>query len=77
MLRHSCTIIHCIRYVFSYLNKNAERKKSLAPDKSFRKTFEEKEGNFKQIGVFKEAQIPTELDLKSVRIGLRGVSPIK
>ena len=41
-----------------------QSEKVRAPDKSFRKTFEEEEGNFKQIGAFKEAQIPTELDVK-------------
>ena len=54
-----------------------QNEKVRAPDKSFRKTFGEKEGNFKQIGVFKETQIPTELDLKPFRIGIGGVSPIK
>ena len=52
-------------------------KKGRALDKSFKKTFGEKEGNFKQIRVFKEAQIQIELDLKPFRIGIGGVSPIK
>ena len=46
---HSCTIIHCIthciRYMFSYLKEECRAKKGLASDKSFRKTFEEKECN--------------------------------
>ena len=45
--------------MFSCLKQECRVKKGRAPDKSFRKTFEEKKGNFKQIGVFKEAQIPT------------------
>ena len=48
---HSCTIIHymtyCIRYMFSYLKYECRRKKDLAPDKSFRKTFGEKEDKFR------------------------------
>ena len=50
--------------------------KGHASDKSFSKTFGEEEGIFKQIKVQK-AQIPTELDLKPFRIGLKGVSPTK
>ena len=52
-------------------------KKGLALDKSFKKTFGEKEGIFKRIKVFKKKQIPNELDLKPFRIGIRVVSPIK
>ena len=47
---HSCTIVHymtyCIRYMFSYLKCECRMKKGLAPDKSFRKTFGEKEDKF-------------------------------
>ena len=50
---HSCTITHCIGHMFSYLKKECRVKKGLTPDKSFRKTFEEKEGNLKKIRVFK------------------------
>ena len=48
---HSCTIIHymtyCIRYMFSYMKYECRMKKDLAPDKSFRKTFGEKEDKFR------------------------------
>ena len=44
---HSCTVIHymtyCIIYMFSYMKYECRMKKDLAPDKSFRKTFGEKE----------------------------------
>ena len=47
---HSRTIIHymthCIRYMFSYLKYECRMKKGLALDKSFRKTFGEKEDKF-------------------------------
>ena len=47
---HSCTIIHCmtycIRYMFSYPKQECKVKKGLAPDKSFRKTFVEKQDKF-------------------------------
>ena len=46
---HSCTIMHCmthcIRYMFSYLKQECIMKQGLASDKSFKKTFGEKEGN--------------------------------
>ena len=46
---HSCTIIHCmthcIRYMFSYPKQEYRVKKGLALNKSFQKTFGEKEGN--------------------------------
>ena len=43
---------HCIKYMFPYLKQEYRVKKGLALNKSFKKTFGEKEG--KQIGVFKE-----------------------
>ena len=46
-------ITHCIRHMFSCLKQECRVKKGHAPDKSFRKTFEEKEGNLKKIRVFK------------------------
>ena len=36
---------HCIRYMSSYMKQECRVKKGLAPNKSFRKTFGEKEGN--------------------------------
>ena len=54
---YSCTIIHCmtrcIRYMFSYMKEEYKVKKGLTPNKSFRKTFEEKKGKSKQIEVSK------------------------
>ena len=48
---HSCKVIHhiafthYIRYIFSYLKQEYRVKKGLASDKSFKKTFGEKEEN--------------------------------
>ena len=48
---HSCKVIHpiafthYIRYMFSYLKQECRVKKGLALNKSFRKTFGEKESN--------------------------------
>ena len=46
----SFIIIHhttyCIRYMFPYLKYEYRRKESPTPDKSFRKTFGEKEDKF-------------------------------
>ena len=43
-----------------------------APDKSFRKTFREKEGSIQTRSEF--SKIPTELDLKSLWLALGGKS---
>ena len=64
---HSCTIIHCmtycIRYMFSYLKQEFIVKKGLTLDKSFRKTFGEKE----------DLQRTSNLN----QTGIRGVNPDK
>ena len=82
MLRH---VIHAQSYiawqlhqVYIFLSETGmQSEKVCAPDKSFKKTFGEKEGIFKRIKVLKKKQIPNELDLKPFRIGIRVVSPIK
>ena len=57
---HSCTITHCmthcIKYMFSYLKEERRMKKSLPPDKSFRKTFEEKEVNSNRLEFSKNSE---------------------
>ena len=42
---HHIAFTHCIRYMFSYLKQECREKKGLALNKSFRKTFREKEDN--------------------------------
>ena len=49
-----------------------QSKKVCAPDKSFRKTFGEKEGNIQTRSEL--SKIPTELDLKSLCLALGGKS---
>ena len=59
---HSCKVIHhiafthCIRYVFSYLKQECRVKKGLVPNKSFRKTFEKKEGNLSRSKLSKNSE---------------------
>ena len=66
---HSCTIIHCmtycIRYMFSYLKQECRVKKmkGFALDKSFRKTFKEKEGNLNR-SKFSKISNPNQLTTK-------------
>ena len=52
----SFMIIHCITHLHqiyvSCLKQECRVKKGRAPDKSFRKTFEEKEGNIQTISEF-------------------------
>ena len=55
-------IIHCIRYIFLF-EIGMQSKTVHTPDKSFRKTFGEKEGNIQTRSEFSK-KIPTELDLK-------------
>ena len=55
--------LHQIYIVLSETGLQSEEVRT--PNKSFRKTFEKRKYSNK-IRVFKEAQIPTELDLKSL-----------
>ena len=42
---HHIAFTHCIRYMFFYLKQEYRVKKGFVPDKNFKKTFGEKEGN--------------------------------
>ena len=62
--------LHQIYIVLSETGMQSEEARAL--DKSFRKTFGEEKRKYSiKIRVFKEAQIPTELDLKPLCLGTR------
>ena len=60
---HGHTMHKTLHQIYIFLSETGtQREEVRTPDKSFRKTFEEKEGNIRTRSEF--SKIPTELDLK-------------
>ncbi len=63
--------LHGTLHMFFLSETGMQSEKVCAPDKSFKKIFSEKKEIFNKIRVFKEAQIPTERNVKSLLAGTR------
>ena len=73
---HDHTLHETLHQIYTFLSETGTQSEEVStPDKSFRKTFGEKEGNIRTRSEFsKKKKIPTELELKPLCLALGGKS---